>query len=209
MSFKLVGTPGLPAAVETGSTSKAARLTTFDSSAVDFSRPIGSYVTRVDWRAGGSSSSGTGIFGMVNNGNRTAFIDRIFLMMSYNPTTSTNSNFVVGLVRGVGYITSGTIGMPIRKRNSHPSPSLFDCRTGTTTALTITNVLLEAADFEIFSISRHVKELAVINKRFWNNSTSRPKIEIQPGQGVWLVHRTGGLVGDTLAGHIEWSEYNF
>jgi hypothetical protein len=205
------GTSGTGLEVDT--TSKAARATLYDSAGNEIAAPAsGSYVAQIDLRPGAiTAGAAVALWAIRNLGSKVAYIRRILLQGSVNPTTAVASSWYYTLNRfSAATPTGGNSITVLKKRNSYGSTSVTDARqiaSAATSGLTTTSVTFEAA-FSVLAGPRNNAANAVLDLNFCTSALERfNTFELAVNEGLAILLPTNAsIAGDFMTGHIEWDE---
>lgn len=200
------GAGGTTLTVDSGS--NAARVTLYDvnGSAVR-PTPTGTYMAPVSMRFTGTTASGSSVWSIRAGASLSVYIRRIFLAAAFDGTAAATSAFYELHRFGTATPSGGTAGTVIKKDNLYGGSTLADFRQSATGgALTVTSVVFETALASLVNPRGATGGSCVMNVDFTTSPESRPFLVLAPNEGLAIQIAATAVVGDGLAGFIEWDE---
>jgi hypothetical protein len=197
-------------------TSKAARVTGYDSAGNELIKPpTASYLMAVPVGRDTAARTAAGAFFAIRNNTsgRTIYIRRIVMTATFDGTGAATTSRL-DLARFSGATPSGgtAITLPggaIKKRNSYGSSNLLDARfiTGTAGGLTMAGTTVETA-FACFGVARGATGGSATFIQEFGSAGAYPtdRFELATGEGLCVLAGVTGVIGDGFIGSIEWDE---
>lgn len=186
-------------------TSKAARVTLYDAAGnpinpqkpTKFFLPITIDVSVIQ-------AANSYIWAIRNGATKKMIIDYLLLNLGFRGTAAATSQ-VFELVRFSGANMAGgtgyTLGSSIsRKTSTGVNSTVQDARFSGAAALTVSGVVFEPQSMSAVGVSRSVsgQQVAV--------DLNKLDIELLPNEGLAIRATAATVVGDTVQGHIHWTE---
>jgi len=192
-------------------TSKAGRVTLYDSSGNEVAKPpgTGSYILQIpNGRITAAIGAGSTLWAMRNGATKTLSIRRVLLTIGFDGTgVATTSLFE--LVRfSTAAPTGGTAitANVVKKKNSYGASTLADARFNSGAALSVVSVVFEAA-FGMWGVPRGATgAVATVDARWRTGLESYDTFNLAINEGIAIRCTVATVIGDSFKGMIEWDE---
>lgn len=188
-------------------TSKAARVTLYDSNGNESNKPpTGCYMANVNIRQTAATIAGTTVWAMLNSGTLTAFLRHIRVAVSFDGTASAATTLRYEIERfTVATPSGGTLITPVKKRNSYPSPSVGNVRF-LDTGVTMTSAVFESPFHTIGVPASPTGQSVEQDLDFETTNERYAPLEIAVNEGLCIRLSTAAVIGMGLKGSISWDE---
>jgi len=200
---------GTPSAVglEVDATSKAARVTLYDSAGNEVnSPPVGSYILPVNIRQTAATAANATVWAMRNGATRTVFIREINLSLGFDGTAAATTTCRYGFQRFTAATpTAGTALTAIKRRAAYDVSTIADARF-VDTGLTTTSVVFET-DFAVIGLPISVTSVnRSVCITFEGAGERYDSFELAPNAGLAIRLNVAAVIGLSLNGFISWDE---
>jgi predicted RecA/RadA family phage recombinase len=186
-------------------TSKAARVTLYDPAGnpINLAKP-NKFFLPINLDVTVIQAANSYIWSVRNGATKKMIIDDILLNLGFRGTAAATSQ-VFELVRFSGANmaagTAYTLGSSIAKKTSTGANSTVqDARFNSAAALTVSGVVFEPQAISAFGVSRSVSSQQVIV------DLTKLDLELLPNEGIAIRATAATVVGDTVQGHLHWTE---
>ena len=185
--------------------SGAERVTLYNSLGLEIPVPPGGvYCLPVGVMQSAASAAGTTVWAMRNGATKTVRLRRILLNFSFFGTAAASIG-VYSLHRfTTATPTGGSALNPLAYKSNYPASTVADVRS-VDTGLTTTSVVFSDA-FAYVAGTRAVAATTPFNLQFTPYVGRNDALELAPNEGLAIRIAITAVIGDALAGTIEWDE---
>jgi len=185
-------------------TSKAARVTEYDSAGQElYKTPGGSYLIPISMgRQTAAIAAGSYIWAFRNGAAKTIRLRRIVLTTSFDGTAAATTQTYQIMRFSTATPTGGSVIVIVKKKTTYGASTVVDARQNPAAALGITGVVFETVGMCIQQ-PRQLAPLQQINMPF---DQSNNAYELQPNEGLAINLLVVGVIGDTITGFVEFDE---
>jgi hypothetical protein len=188
-------------------TSKAARVTPYDSSANEQAPfPTGAYSLPVNIRQTAASAANSTVWTMRNGASKKMFFRRILLEILFDGTASAGNTLKYMLARFTAATpTGGTSLTPVKMQTTFAASTLADARF-LDTGLTTTGITFET-EWATLAIPASVTAQSLFfNLPFIGSNEAKEPFVLNPNEGLAIRLQNAAIIGLGIVGSIHWDE---
>ena len=184
--------------------SKASRVTEYDSSGVElYKTPTGSYLIPISMgRQTAAIAAGSYIWAFRNGASKIIRLRRIVLITSFDGTAAASTQIYQLMRFGNATPSGGSAITIVKKKTTFGASTVADARQNPAAALTIAGVVFETVGMCI----QQPRQLAPLQQLNIPLDQSNNVYELQPNEGLAINLLVVGVIGDTIAGFMEFDE---
>lgn len=191
-------------------TSKAARVTLYNSSGVEIRQPpSGSYMAPINVRQTSAAAANVVVWNMRNPAGsaKTVYIRKISLSIAFDGTASAGITLRYKLLRyNTGTYTGGTNVPVIKKATSMPATAVTDIAF-LDTGLTAAGGPGLESEFLVIGIPASVTSGIGVTQLDFANACERDALPVLvAGEGLQIALQQAAIIGQTVGGCVEWDE---
>lgn len=202
----ITGTPS-GVGLEVDATSKAARVTIYDSAGFEVQAPpVGVYLLPVNVRQTAATAANSVVWAMRNGASRTLTVKQINVTVDFDGTLAALTTPRYGVQRfTIAAPTGGTALVPIKKRSTYSASTVADARF-LDTGLTLGAMVFET-DAMVFGVTASVTGGNSLRPFDFTVSGERHSgFELAPNEGLCIRLNTAAVIGVSLTGFVGWDE---
>lgn len=188
-------------------TSKAARVTPYDSSANEYSPfPTGAYALPVNIRQTAATVANSTVWTMRNGASKKMFLRRILLQILFDGTAAAATTLKYMLARfSAATPTGGTALTAVKMQSTFPATTLADARF-LDTGLTTTGITFET-EWATLAIPASVTNGVVhVPIPFIGSNEAKEPFVLAPNEGLAIRLQNAAVIGQGISGSIHWDE---
>lgn len=192
---------------EVDATSKAARVTMYDSDGQECQKPpYGSYLLPINLRHTSATAANGVVWAMRNGATRIISIRRISVAMSFDGTATVTTTPRYGIHRfTVASPTGGSTLTAIKKRTTYAASTIADAR-AVDTGLTVGSMAFEA-EMMSWGLPISVTGANVVRDYVFEQAGERyDSVELGANEGLCIRMNTAAVIGLSLTGFLAWDE---
>lgn len=186
-------------------TSKALRVTLYDPAGNElYDTPSAGFVIPITMlRQSTTSAAGSEIWTMRNGATKTIKFRRIYISVTFDGTAAATTQTYQFVRFTTATPTGGTAITVIKKDTANgTATTVADARQKADGALTVTSVVFETGGYAVCN-QRQVSAGSVLDVRFDDTISA---YKLAPNEGLALEILATAVVGDTVAGFVEFDE---